>query len=205
MHATKKRFFYHGAPCSIDTFDFKFTGHGTDQHGAGFYFISDRNAASAFCDENEVTRRAGLSSSPTIHKVKLSIENPLDTSKIGGLTFAQAKAIISRVPNVEEKMWDFYDLGSMSLDAALNDAARMCSQFHDGELIRRINALSYTFYGNENIRELNHALKDVLGYDGVIHKEDKDVIMVAWFPDQIEIVQRIKYKDLSLEDEGPSL
>lgn len=141
---------------------------------------------------------------PTIHKVRLKLENPLDTSFIGGLTHAQAKAIIKMLPDVEEKMWDFYDLGSMTLEAALNDAAKMCSQFHHTTLISRINALAYTFYGNDNIRELNHALKEVLGYDGVIHKEDKAYIAVAWFPEQIEVVQRIKVQEKSLDDEGPT-
>lgn len=141
---------------------------------------------------------------PTIHKVRLKLENPLNTSFIGGLTHAQAKAIIMKLPNLEEKMWDFYDLGSMTLEAALNDAAKMCSQFHNTTLISRINALAYTFYGNDNIRELNQALKEVLGYDGVIHKEDKAYIAVAWFPEQIEVVQRIKVQEKSLDDEGPT-
>lgn len=198
------RFYYHGAPCSIETFDYAFTGHGTDQHGAGFYFTTDKSSASAYLDENEVTKRAGLTSFPTIHKVRLKLENPLSTGFIGGLTHAQAKAIIQKLPDLEEKMWDYYDLASVSLEAAVNDAAKMCSQFHNSTLISRINSLANTFYGNDKIGELNQALKEVLGYDGVLHKEGKSYIAVAWFPEQIEVVQRIKYQEKKLDDEGPT-
>lgn len=141
---------------------------------------------------------------PTLHKVRLKLENPLGSELIGGLTHSQAKAILQKHPNLEEKMWDFYDLGSMSLEKAVNNAATLCSQFQRATLISRINTLAYTFYGNENIRELNQALKEVLGYDGVLHTEGKNYVAVAWFPEQIEVVQRIKYQQNKLDDEGPN-
>lgn len=197
------RFFYHGAPCPIETFDYAFTGQGTDQHGSGFYFTSDKTEASGYCEANAVAKNAGVISVPTLHKVRLKIENPLDANFIGGLTFGQAREIIARAPDIETTMWDWYDLSTMSLDTAIDKAARICAAHDDGPLIKRLNAVTGDFYG-EHIGELNKVLKDVLGYDGLILRENKRILAVAWFPEQVEIVQRITYRKLELAEEGPT-
>jgi hypothetical protein len=203
MHKIKKRFFYHGAPCTIESFDYKFTNQGNDQYGSGFYFTPCKTTATSYCIPNGVVQANGIPYTPTLHKVRLNLENPLDSQHIQPLTLAQCIEIITRAPDYEEVLGDYYDLGRERLDVIIRKHAKLYSANDETPLLNTLNLLANDHYG-DNIRELNTVLKDVLGYDGVVDTVGRTMIAVAWFPEQIEFVQRIKNPKKELEEEGPT-
>jgi len=71
----------------------------------------------------------------------------------------------------------------------INDAAPAYAGFQS--VLRGLNNLSNDFFLGE-IRAFNDAVQKVLGYDGVIHRlvDRKHYFLVAWFPEQIKIIDR---------------
>jgi hypothetical protein len=197
LPSLKDLYFYHGSPCSIDVFDYKFAEKG---QGFGFYFTTDKTGAAGFCSENPITTAAGLPFKPTLHKVRLKVENPLGHQHVQALTKAQCREIIKRAPDLEENLWRTWDVGSLGIEKALDEAAKLFSG-KDCILISTLNQIANEFFEGQ-MGQLTSALHDVTGYDGLIRKCGKDVTIMAWFPDQVEIVSRL---DPTLElDEAPS-
>lgn len=198
------RYFYHGSPCSIDTFSYKFLGHGMDHNGSGFYFITQFKEAKNYCEfKRHHEKLITDASQPTIHKVKLAISNPLLNTTIEPLSKTQVKAIMRRSPVLEQRIVDYGEPESEGLENVINYAAESMIGHDDSPLILTLNMLSTDFFG-DHIEEFNCAIRDILGYDGLLAQaEDKHWIAVAWFPDQIKIVQRIPYREPSNDlDEG---
>lgn len=199
-----ERFFYHGSPCSIDNFSYRFMGHGSDQNGSGFYFITQRKEAETYCElKNHHQSFLSDANNPTIHQVKLDIKKPLLSTTIEPLSEAQVKAIMRRSPILESRMVDYGEPEFDGLENVISYAAEPMTGHDDSPLILTLNMISADFYGN-HIEGFNCAVRDILGYDGLLAEaEDKHWIAVAWFPDQIQIVKRIPYHAPSHDlDEG---
>lgn len=197
------RFFYHGGPTSIEKFDFAFTNQGTDQNGSGFYFITDRTVANGYCEVRESNKQVnGNAGTPTLHKVRLKILNPLPESKIQPLRYHQVRTLLLKSPMIDEALEGFGEMAREGKEKLLNQAIANLVDNDESTLIKTLNTLSYDFFG-DHIEAFNLAVKEVLGYDGVIAKNGKDWTAVAWFPDQIEIVSRTPKIQRTHEDEGP--
>ncbi|MBI6882439.1 hypothetical protein [Pseudomonas putida] len=187
--------FYHGSPCRIEKFSFEFTGRAINYHGSGFYFTTSVKDARVYCEPREGSQKITFTNlNPTIHKVKLSIANPLSDKHIQPLTLEQVKAIARRSPKLEEALEDFDDVGRFGLEKVLNTAAKGFVGHDDMTLLMNLNSLSNDLFG-PYIEAFNHAVKDVLGYDGLLAKVKNSWVAVAWFPEQIEILSRTPFKD----------
>lgn len=207
MNASKllAKHFYHGSPCSIDEFKYEFTHLGRDALGGGFYFINTLKESRHYCEFDE-KKKSYLNSivQPTIHKVKLDIKNPLIATHVQPLTINQIKKIIKKSPILDECLTSFGDVSSESRETIISYAIGDLANDDEDPLLRTLNRLSTDFY-REHIEAFNNAVKDVLGYDGLLSNENGHWIAVAWFPEQIEIVQRIRYRNAVHDpDEGMS-
>ncbi len=188
----KNRFFYHGSPCRIDSFSYEFIGHGKDQYGSGFYFTSCRTSASGYAVRNEVSDRLFKgNATPTLHKVKLSIENPLDTKHKQSLSSAQVRTIIERAPSLLDRLSESYDVEYEGYENVLRKVIEIYSDNDESTLLEQLNMLSNDFYGLD-IKEFNECIRDVLGYDSVVDHYGKEIIVAAWFPEQIQIVSKMR-------------
>lgn len=195
-----ERFFYHGSPCSIDKFSYEFAGKGTDQMGSGFYFTTERKEAEKYCvlkRHNSAFLEAA--DNPTLHKVKLRISNPLLSTTIEPLRTCRVKALMNRSPNLSERLADYGDPDFEGLDKLMSYAAESMTGHDESPLIMTLNMIATDFFG-DHISEFNAAVRDILGYDGLIADAgNKHWIAVAWFPEQIEIVSRITPRDPSID------
>lgn len=196
-------FYYHGSPCSIEQFDYAFTGRGLDQHGPGFYFSSSRSAACAHTDVNHVVKEARAEISPTLHTVRLSIKNPLDANHVQKITASQVARIMRSSPVLEEKLWDRLDVGSYGIEYCISKTAKEYV-WDEANLLEILCRLYGDIFDEDSVKEFATAVRDVLGYDGATYPHEEQNIMVAWFPDQIEIVKRTPMRQLD-EDLEPGV
>jgi len=182
---------YHGSPFCIEQFDFAFTEHGDDTFGSGFYFATQLDEALKFASDTSTLSSDQLRINPTVHTVDITLRNPLPSDHEAEITQAQVREIIRLAPQEsrEEGLWKWGDLGSDSQASVINDAAPAYAGFQS--VLRGLNNLSNDFFLGE-IRAFNDAVQKVLGYDGVIHRlvDRKHYFLVAWFPEQIKIIDR---------------
>lgn len=183
---------YHGSPFCIEQFDYAFTEHGDDSFGSGFYFATLLDEALKFASDTSTLSSDQLRINPTVHTVEITLKNPLPSDHEGEITQAQVREIIKLAPQEsrEDGLWKWGDLGSESQASVINDAAPAYAGFQS--ILRGLNNLSNDFFLGE-IRAFNDAVQKVLGYDGVIHRLDdrKNYFLIAWFPEQIKIIERI--------------
>ena len=188
---------YHGTNAEFTVFDKNRVGRGIDQYGAGFYFASNP----------DVTERYGSKKYNTYLKIKKPI-NLL--SKPGGngktlydvrITQTQAYQILKRHPMMYDSenspLGDFYEqyweVGAK--EWMVRDLAKKYTNIGDldGDVIL------YRDYPNE----LHEAIRDVIGYDGVVVyfesdsmvDERNDYFYVAWFDNQMKSSDPVTYDD----------
>lgn len=190
---------YHGTGNAegLTAFDPALTGQGNDQLGSGFYFTTDPTEASGYT--TAVTSAAGPGAtklggdqSPGVVPAFLSIKNPLrvkgsnlrDTDV--DMTAEQAAEILRRSPRiydvVDTPLWNFVDIGD---GPVTDDMIVEAAQSYTGPSLM---SLENDFFGRPGDAEVYRAaLRDVLGYDGVVLEfEGGKKHWVAWFPEQIK-------------------
>ena len=175
---------YHGTNADFFTFDKNRVGKGNDQYGAGFYFATDKEAATHY------GRRVIPSA--------LKIENPFTVSSANLLnaeiTFddEQAYEIVKRHPLIydpeESPLGDYYDSywESGVEEWMIEDLASQYTDlgYLDSDLFRN--------YPNE----LHEAVRDVTGHDGVVVElTNGEKFYVAWFDNQIKSADPVTYDD----------
>lgn len=176
---------YHGSGVPITEFDYRFTDQGNDQLGSGFYFTTDVVQAEGYTKHriDSDTPKLGGESEPTVVSAYLSIQNPLDSEHIGTLTKQQARKIIKRSPRLSEALQDWGDPDEG--EARLIDTAADAYAERGVNVLGQLNKLSNDFYPGE-VGRFNAAVRDVLGYDGVVAEYPGRKHFVAWFPTQIK-------------------
>lgn len=182
---------YHGSGTEISEFDYQWTGQGNDQNGSGFYFTSDYDEAFGYTGRTLAgLSKLGGSDRPTVHVVELTFNNPLQHDTEKAMTQAQVEAIIRRAPDLNDALMNWGDVDYYGLEKVLKSAIPAYAK--PGKfLLQSLNELANDFFGSE-IKAFNEAVRDALGYDSVIEKfEGGKVHYVAWFPEQINIIERI--------------
>lgn len=183
---------YHGTPNNDFTkFDKNRVGKGTDQYGAGFYFASNKDAASSY-GARVIDSRLAINKPFEVDGSRAA--NLIDAGYDHLLTEEQAYEVIKRLPDIydeeESPLGDYYDsyweTGPqewMIKDLAANESYRNIG-YLDSDLFRK--------YPNE----LHEALRDVVGYDGVeVRFDNGDKFYVAWFDNQMKSADPITYDD----------
>jgi len=190
MKINPRKPFYHGSPVCIEQFNTSFLNKGDQLLGAGFYFSDDIDDALSYASVKGNVATEGLSITPTLHTVKLDIKNPLIAGKEGTLTLDQVKAIILRLPEdaLLSAMLDFGDVESDGLNRVINQAAEIYAG--TVEMSYMLFSLASDMF-DDHIDIFNQAVRDVLGYDGMVRKHSSGVTHVcAWFPEQIKVIDR---------------
>lgn len=190
---------YHGTGNTESILDGGFkpalTGLGMDQLGSGFYFTTDQTEAKGY--QTALTqnirhdgKKLGGSDSPGTIEAFLTIKNPviiqgssLNDSGIE-LTKKQVASILKYSESAKGDDSPFGDFFEEFWDSGVKPW--MYSKAAENYEGRSLISLENDFFRGEspNFRE---AIRDVLGYDGVIQKFDGGrVHVVAWFPAQIK-------------------
>jgi hypothetical protein len=188
----KNRRAYHGSPVSIASFDYGFTEKGKHQFlGSGFYFSTSLEDALSYASDDAENILGGMDINPTLHTVSITLKNPLPSKFEGEITHAQVCELINLAPKEsrEDGLWAWGDIGNESIDRVVNRAAKAYAG--DQTILMGLHNISNDFFADEP-QAFNVAVQKVLGYDGVIHALDdgKNYHLLAWFPDQIQILAR---------------
>lgn len=208
----QQQIFYHGSG-NVENilqngFDHEMTGKGNDQYGSGFYFTSKEDTAKgyAYQRKDEETEKLGGEESPGVLKVKLKLNKPLyakgNNINDGVLRLSPAKV---------RKILDYSNALKRGLDdEPSNPAGDHFDTFWETgkvtEKMLRELAETYSGYAIENIEgdlfggdchAFRQALYDVTGYDGVVVDfENGERHAIAWFVEQIEIVDHYLAEDM---------
>jgi hypothetical protein len=203
---------YHGTGTKITAFDPSMTGQGNDQIGSGFYFTTDPSEAKSYQTNrlrgpytNEMMEKPGGEDQPNTITAYLNIQNPLRINGINlrdaevDLSQNQAQKIINKSPTVRDPDssplgdWfeEFWESGVQ--DWMISDVAK---NYTGASLIQ----IEGDFFNGEPTA-FREALRDVLGYDGVVQTFEADGLhngkthYVAWFPEQIKSADPVTRDD----------
>ncbi|WOF82102.1 hypothetical protein P5704_025220 (plasmid) [Pseudomonas sp. FeN3W] len=198
----EKHYFYHGSPFRIEKFCLSFCGKGNDQIGSGIYCASKKSIAIGYCeaDQRKLSTFSNTPVSPTLHKLKLNIKNPLEVTSIVPLGYDVVRQIICGSPALEDALSNFGDIEWEGLDKVMNRACSGYVKQHEVPLISILHMLANDFFDGE-VAAFNNTIRDNLGYDSVIEYYENEAIICVWFPEDIEIISRINVSELQSEME----
>ena len=175
---------YHGTNADFFTFDKGRVGKGTDQYGAGFYFASDKTAATHY--GGRVINSALKMEKPFV----ISSVNLLDAE----ITFTddQAYEIVKRHPMIydseESPLGDYFDsYWENGVQEWMVES--LASQYND---LGYLDSDLFRNYPNE----LHEAVRDVTGHDGVVvNLQNGEKFYIAWFDNQMKSVDPVTFDD----------
>lgn len=184
---------YHGTGSDIKAFSNDFLGLGNDQAGSGFYFSSSPSEASGYANSTVLNHdRPGKTDklpgkgSPNVMPVHLSIKKPLSATEFGNITADQVKKIISKSPNLDEALTNWGDVEHEGKANVLKTAIENYV-VKDGLILNGLHPIANDFFAGD-AAAFNKAVRDVLGYDGVVVDGGDVKHYIAWFPEQIKSV-----------------
>ena len=181
---------YHGSNVEIKEFDPAFTGKGNDQYGSGFYFATNKEAATAYGDK--------------ITKAIITFENPfiLDGNKEPNLDNVFPKnndeiyRILLHMPSLfnspeDEEMnplgdyfAEFWECSFNRHEDYLHFIKRLANEYFSDASLKMLD-----IFFKDYPTEFRKAIKDVMGYDGiVVNFKDGSSFIIAWFPEQIKVI-----------------
>jgi hypothetical protein len=179
---------YHGTPIEFESFDPMFIGQGNDQLGSGFYFTNTFETA-----RNYALRDVGDGEERVVLIVAIDIDRPLPLE--GGLTASQVELIMRASPEFDDVLMNFGDVDYEGEEKVLALAVGTYLRSIDGDTLMGLNSLSNDFFrGNE--AKFLRTVHDVAGYDGLIRRVGDELHAVAWLPERIKIIERIKVVEL---------
>lgn len=191
-----QRIAFHGSGVPVDSFRYEFTSQGNDQYGSGFYFTTDVNEAAWYAG------RGGGEPGGVVHVARLQFDRLLDADSTRGLHQREAMSIMRASPVLRDSLMAWDDVDTLGIDKVLRIAAPAYA-FPDGDrpLVRTLFALANDFFPKTaHIEAFNRAIRHVLSFDGVCKQQEEGMHLVAWFPEQIEICDRVRLNDLDCEE-----
>lgn len=189
---------YHGSGVSIDRFDYRFTNQGNDQNGSGFYFTTDLSEAIAYCHATIGNQpKLGGDDNPTVHVVRLHLENPMDCQDDRAMTAAAVRKILAASPVLDDALTNFGDVDFEGRNIVMIRAASYyVTRKGDGPMIKQLHKLANDFFpDSEHIEAFNRAVLKAAGIDGILERYEGKVHYVAFFPEQVEILERMTHDE----------
>lgn len=189
------------------------TGNGNDQYGSGFYFTSDYKTAASYMfqrmqgDDGEEMEKFGGEDYYNVVCAYLNICHPIsidgrehpnlscitleDDEKVTAILQYHPDLFLSpdedgeRMNPLGDYLDEFWELSfdEMERDDFIPYIKKLAREFfHHTNLLILDN-----FFSNYPL-EFRTALRDVLGYDGVIARFEKGHHAIAWFSEQIKSI-----------------
>lgn len=197
---------YHGTPTPQSIYDegfsYLYLGKGDDSYGPGFYFTDSETLASSFA------RSSGNPASGTI-RAKVTINKPINikgesagsgNNGIFGpqsprLRKTQVRNLVSRAIKVMGKdfLSNWGDVGFEGERVVINNIVNSMTN-------SSVMTVMYDLFGNNPTEGLK-AVRDIVGYDGVVVDFGDSKFIVAWFSEQIQI-QKSQPEPKKLPDES---
>lgn len=181
---------FHGSLSHIEQFEDSLLEDSLQNYGAGIYFSSSGRVALRHCDQlRKVMKDPGRALFPTLLEVELKIANPLVADSYHPFSVEQATAILLASPNLNAVLANFGDLDFEDKGVLIERAASGYAAMK-GPLLETLKNLGTDFFSG-SAPALLKALRDILGFDGVLAVRADDTCWVAWFPEQISIKKRL--------------
>ena len=186
---------------ALTTFDPAFAGGGEDQMGSGFYFTDlDRTAWGYTVRRNaHDDPKPGGEDDPGVIVADVTLENPIHVP--AGTHWRDAfpedpdlaERLVLRSPTLldteEGPLTNWDDVSGMDEDDLRAMAARIARETYSGNMA----SLEVDFFpGAEGARVFREALHELSGHDGVVAPHGDETHYVAWFPEQIAIVEVLR-------------
>lgn len=181
----------HGSDVDFGSFDSSFTGRGNDAYGSGFYFTTDQETASTY--------------GAHLKQVHLNVKNPLVVDGREAMSLNDVRLtpeVVSRilrsVPHIYEQsdsdemnpmgdyveeFWDRDDWSKPEMEAMMD---RMAREHFSDAYFPQVESL---FGDGENSAVFRQSLSEATGWDGVRVDFDGSSHWIAWFPEQIQVVE----------------
>ncbi|MGF6990428.1 uncharacterized protein YjbI with pentapeptide repeats [Lachnospiraceae bacterium PM6-15] len=204
---------YHGSGTEIKKFDESFTGNGNDQYGSGFYFTTNEVIAEGYAtargtdETGKEVPKLGGEECPTVTSAKITLENPIyiDGYEHTNLSFIkldvwQAYDILKELPSLYNSLSD--EAEPNPLGDYYDDVwqANLETREDFDPFIRRLAEDYFSLKGSslnsllqmdilfkDHPTAFRKAVKDTLGYDGIVIDFESQQHVVAWFPEQVDI------------------
>ena len=217
---------YHGSGTHITQFSPEYTGQGNDQYGSGFYFTTSAELAKGYTtarirgENGTWLEKLGGEDEPNVISAYINLENPIvidgqenDNLSHICLTAEQSYEIVKRLPSM------YHPIGSDDIEP--NPLEDCFEVLWEVELETKeafepyIEQYASEFLSDADLRKLDmlfakyptefrNAIRDVLGYDGVIVNFKEKTHVIAWFPEQIKDIRNRepKYTPFLMDDNG---
>ena len=186
---------------SLTSFDPAFAGNGEDQMGSGFYFTDLERTAWGYTMRRNAhdDPKPGGEDDPGVVVAEVVLHNPIvvPAGTVWGDAFEVtpevAERIVLRTPDLLDRdygpLTDWEDVSGYS-DDEMRALAR--------SVVRRLGGTSLQliendwFKGAEASATFREAVRDVTGHDGVVADHGEETHYVAWFPDQVRVLEILR-------------
>jgi len=171
---------YHGSPNKIDKWDYKKIGtHGTSE-GYGFYFTSSREVAQQYAQDGY------------IYHVRLTFNKPLIAGE-RRLDLQDIKKLLKVVdPDGQGFLSNYGNVSYEGYESVLESASQALDSYNDDD----VDIISDIYNTSPiDLEKFYTIVRKTLGYDGIAENSPvwgtdyNQIIYIAWFNSQIEIVE----------------
>lgn len=177
---------YHGSPNAFDEFSYKFKGAQGQTEGYGFYFTDDISIAEGYAKGTD-----------NVYKSYVNIEKPLSNESLS-ITKAQLKKLLSAIDEADMKSsepehWFLSNIGDVQVEGRQRVLQNATDILYAGNA-NDVDLLAEIINIGGDTERIYRALKQTLGYDGIITKwaandsRGEVNLYIPFLPEQIKSV-----------------
>lgn len=193
-HQPRQKVFFHGSPNKIEQFQYEHCSKSEDYMGSGFYFTSNAHDALHYALADP---KVAVPHEPTIIVAKLNIKHAHDCLSDLKIPDNQVRLLVTNAPYFESFLRDNFDVEFMGVEAAKQEALALFTHEEPVDVRRYLNSLANDLYGNAHIEAFNRNVAEFLGIDAMTQTFTSSTHVCAYFPEQIEIIERIPTDDIN--------
>lgn len=170
---------FHGTPHVFEAFDPDRLGQGNDQLGSGFYFTDKEATALGYAEGG----------SGGVMVVSLDILAPLPEN--ASFTRNQIEAMLRASPLFDDLISNWGEVAFEGEATVVGRAVSAYEQMCEGsdDALQVLNAISNDLWGGYEADFLR-AVREATGHDGLFRSHGEETHAVAWFPEQVTVLER---------------
>ena len=172
---------YHGTPHEFDAFDGKHLGKGNDQLGSGFYFTDKLDTANGYAHTSD-------GAGGRVLVVDLFLVQPLEMD--ARFSEYEIEAMLRSSPDFNSMLANWGEVGFEPEPVVVARAVSAYRELNESsnDALDVLNTISNDFWSGCEA-EFLLSVRKITGYDGVVRSYINEKHAVAWFPEQIEILE----------------